>query len=257
MKLYSDRDRKVDHDLEVVACGQELLARLDFSRQMRGDGYRLREIIKSCLIGNKGTDTAIDICQKLKLALSKYETYAFQHLDLLRGLLEVQPIATLDVLLDDSAETRKMGVGIFQESHDDEYNPLDVVKLEDLVHWCRINPQKRYPIAASVISMFVRVGETSPLEWTPVALKILDNASNRVEVLARFAARLQPTSWSGSRAAIMEANIKLFENLAMYVEDDPSCLAFIEREKEKLETEVESERDFESSQNRDRDERFE
>jgi hypothetical protein len=70
-----------------------------------------------------------------------------------------------------------------------------------------------------------------------------------------FIERFQPMSWSGSRAALMEANARLLDSVAPYV---PSGLMpFVSEAKVQLAQMVARERQRETEQDRARDERFE
>ena len=70
-----------------------------------------------------------------------------------------------------------------------------------------------------------------------------------------FIGRFRPRSWSGSRAALMEANARLLDGLESQL---PSgVMPFVTEAKTQLEQEVAAERQRETQQDRARDERFE
>lgn len=124
-----------------------------------------------------------------------------------------------------------------------------------VAQWCDGAPETRYAIAASFISFSERRAENAGLEWSATALRLLEKAPDRVDFVKRIVQRFWPMSWSGSRAAILEANAKLLDQLPSY--DDPAVIDFVAQEKELLAKAVEEVRRRETERGRDTDERFE
>ena len=133
--------------------------------------------------------------------------------------------------------------------------PFDAVQESDVFEWCDRDPPNRYPTIASVISLFRRSDEKAPLQWTDTALHLLEKAPDRVAVLKGFVRRFSPTSWSGSRAAVVEARAKLLDELAGY--PDAGVVNYIAQEKIRLAREIERERQLENQRDKAADERFE
>lgn len=98
-------------------------------------------------------------------------------------------------------------------------------------------------------------GEAARPQWTNIARKLLERAPDRVAVLRRFVDKFTPTAWTGSRAAIVESNAKLLDELAVY--SDPALDEFIASEKRRLIDAIEEERTIDFLIDRERDERFE
>ena len=80
---------------------------------------------------------------------------------------------------------------------------------EVLLTWCDRDPSVRYPLAASVVTLFKRLNEGVPHEWTPLARKLFGKASDPCLVFNEFVQRLYPSSWSGSLATKLEGRLKL------------------------------------------------
>jgi len=74
-------------------------------------------------------------------------------------------------------------------------------------------------------------------------------------VLKKFVDQFSPSSWAGSRAAIVESNTNLLNKLEEY--PDPEVRQFIAKVKIGLSEAVTAERQYEAAFERDRDERFE
>jgi hypothetical protein len=67
--------------------------------------------------------------------------------------------------------------------------------------------------------------------------------------------KFSPTAWEGSRAAIVESNAKLLDELAQH--GDPALVEFISREKIKLASLIEAEHRVQYLIERHGEERFE
>ena len=169
-----------------------------------------------------------------------YETYAFNHDDLLEGLFSAQPAATLDGLFSGDTAERDLRMRIIKDVRRHDKNPLDVVPETDLFGWCDQDPKTRYSTIARVITISDHTEEAGPRRWTNIALHLLEKAPDRVEVLKQFARQFEPMSWSGSRASIVESNAKLLDELEAY--PDPAVVDFVAQEKVRLGQAIEAER---------------
>lgn len=241
---------------EIVDVGCELLRQIRFSggREV-GANHRLGMIAKNCLVGEKGAATVREICRNLKDAVSKYETYAFYHADLLQILFGVQPLAALDAFCGGDQPDLHLGISILDQAAQLRRNPFDAIPEADLLAWCDQLPGIRYPAIAAGVTPFQWSGEAGRPQWTSIARKLLDRAPDRVAVLKLFVGKFSPTSWSGSRAAIVKSNARLLDELAGY--PDPALVEFVEKEKTRLSQAIQAETQTEALIERERDERFE
>jgi hypothetical protein len=255
MRLYSDDRRKQGHAAEIIDAGRELLRQLRFTKKTDREDHRLEAISKACLVGEEGAEVARGICRKLKDSVAKYETYSFNNGGLLQGLLGAQPAAVLDSLCSGDAAEIKQGIRILEDGSRHSKNLLDVVSEGDLLDWCDKEPNSRYAIVAAGITWSLAAEESGARRWTNIALAVLKKAPDRAAVLKEFVRRFSPMSWSGSRATIMAANVKLLDELEGY--SDPTVIEFIAREKVLLNKEIEAERRAETLADRAHDERFE
>jgi hypothetical protein len=189
----------------------------------------------------------------LKDAVLKYETYAFQQKELLDIIMTAQPLAALDALCAGDDTDLRSGMGILESAAQIGRNPFDSIPEADLLAWCERKPDSRYPAVAGGVTAFRFEGDRPC--WTGTARTLLDKAPNRVVVLKEFIARFTPMSWTGSRAAIVESNVRLLDDLATY--QDAALTEFIAAEKARLVTVIQEERDMQFLLDRERDERFE
>jgi hypothetical protein len=250
MRLYSDRSAQREHEPELLDSGRELLQRFTFHRRNPRAGYPLEVVVKACLTGPDAGPIAATVAARLRKVVAGYEAYS-----LLKALLEVQPMAVLDALFAGDDKGQQAGVRAFDHLGEHHANPADAIPCATLIAWCEGDRERRYPLAASIIT-FARSPEASGTQvWSEQAKALLAGAPDPLSVLAVFIKRFQPMSWSGSRAALMEANARLLDSPELHV---PSGLMpCVSEAKAQLAQEVARERQREREWDQARDERFE
>jgi hypothetical protein len=128
--------------------------------------------------------------------------------------------------------------------------PTDV-----LLGWCQEDPVPRYSLAASIITFWRRPELSDSPVWSDQAEALLAGAPDPNTVLAVFIGRFWPRTWSGSRAAVVEANSKLLDSLAPHIQCRVGSL--VAEAKAQLAQEIARDRQLETATDRSRDERFE
>jgi hypothetical protein len=252
MRLHSTKQRKEPITQDLVDAGCELLCQLNFATRNDQEDYRIGAIAKDCLTGERGTAAATALCAKLRAAVTTHKTHVFYHDDLLEGLLSAQPCAALDGFCGGDTEDLDRGVRMLRDVGSRKH-PLAAVPDAELLRWCDQEPWSRYPALACVIDVIEQVKDNPP-RWTSVALRFLERAPDPVAVLQQFVRQFMPSSGrSGSRAAILESNAGLLDQLDEY----PTLRDVVEQEKERLQERIKVERDRETASDRARDERFE
>jgi hypothetical protein len=256
MRLSFPEGRKHSSPSQIIYIGCELMRRLTFGEGGETvDNYKLGRIARHCLVREKGAATVREICSNLKEAVSRSETSAFSHRDLLQILLNSQPLAALEALCGGDAEHVKLGIKILDEAGQLQRHPFDEISEADLLTWCDQQPESRYPAAAAGVTAFRPSGETGVPDWTTTARKLLDQAPNRIEVLQAF---IDQFSWSGgygSRTSAVESNMRLLDELLQY--PDMAVSEFVQKEKVRLTQAIQAVKLMESPIDRERDERFE
>jgi hypothetical protein len=256
MRLSFEEGRRRSSTSELTDIGCELMRQIRFAnRREVGLEHGLGIIARNCLIGEKGAATVREVCQNLRNAVSKSETFAFYQQELVQALVRAQPTAALEALCGDNAEDLRLGISILDQAGQLRRNAFDAIPEADLLTWCEQQPGTRYAAVASGITAFQPSVETGRPEWTSTAHKFLDKAPNRVEVLKGFIGQFSPMEWTGSRVAIVESNTRLLDELTEH--PDPALVEFVRKEKARLSQAVQSERWTETLIQRERDERFE
>lgn len=255
MRLYADKRNNRGHSPEVIEAGRDLMMHLEIGRGQRQPDRRLGDVAHMCLAGEGGGDVTRHICRSLKQAIARHKTSTDVFRHLVSALLTAQPLPSLDELFSGSDPERRAGLKIIAAKSAGLGNPLDAVGEDALLEWCDQDPASRYPTIASAISIFHKPDDNAPLQWTTLACRVLKKAPDSIEVLAEFARRFRPMSWSGSRASIMEERAQVLGQLDASF--GPQVVDFARTELTRLNDEIEAERKFETDHDRKTDERFE
>ena len=255
MRLFSDSSQQKPHDPEILTAGRELLGNIRFRHFSEHDNYRLSEVVRTCLNGPEAAPSAAAVAIRLRKAVGDHETYPFENEDLITGLLAVQPAAVLNALFEGNGDEPNVGLTVLEERLGHRSAPTDLIPCEELIAWCNQDREKRYVLAASFVSFASRLEETGSQVWSEQAKALLSHAPDPSSVLAIFVVRFRPNSWSGSRAALMEANARLLDSIEG--EASSNLVQFVGEAKAQLAREVSEERESETARDRARDERFE
>ncbi len=256
MRLFSEAQRNQPHVREVLDAGRQLLRKARFIRDTRRADSDLAHVAKLCLVGEEGVSATKDICSNLRAAILNRETYAFYHDDIIVALVSVQPIATLNALLGGETSEFALGCDILGATCFVESKPLDVVPDEQLVSWCDVAPEVRYPAVAGLITFSHQNGEDPAAVWTSKAWVVLQRAPNRVSILKKFLERFRPLGgFVDSAASILKSNASLLNELEDF--NDPDLKEYLPRAKALVNEALENEKRLELLLARQTDERFE
>jgi hypothetical protein len=259
MRFFSDKDQKRAIDPALIDAGRVLLKGLTFTKDARNNDHRVSSLVKVCLSGPEGIGGAKEICGSLLKAIAAQETYGFNYDHLLQDLFKVQSLAALDGFFDRSEDDRKRACQLILDVSCHHANPINFIPPATLQAWCEVKPAERYPLMAKVIGVFAGKSNgqsaTETPGWSEMSLMLIDGAPDKVDVLKKVVRHLRPTSWSGSRASIMEAGLPLLKILEAH--SDPAVAAFAKTDSERLKEEISQERRHETERDKASDERFE
>lgn len=256
MRFHSDHDQKREDAPELINAGRKLLAEAVFKSHDNMQDYSLQSIANVCLRGSEGAIAAQLLCERIKQGLADYSFHAYNYGKLLKSIFQLQPTAALSVFFVAGSQTdgADLDVDDFDDPSDRRPNPLDGVPMDNMLQWCDAKPDERYPVIARAVS-YQTAAENGGVEWTPLALEMLKRAPDAVSVLETFVNRFSPTSWSGSRAAIVESRVPLLDQLDVL--NNPALAEFVAKIRPELSEEIARMRKWENEQDRERDERFE
>lgn len=257
MRLHGNT-KENDLSNAIISLAQELLLNYQFLRKdNRNDhiDYKLAAIVKVCFTDESAESSARILCSTLIKAYTNYNIYSMDYNKVVEALAITQPKVFLDVFLgedvsDDYFIERLFSVGIRTHS-----NPMNFIDDELIISWCEENPKIRYPKVSAAIIPYQKSEKGSAFEWTPLALKVVTNSHDPSVVLNEFRSTLRPTSWSGSRAEVMQSRVCLISELKNHENSFVANWAY--KEEGLFMEEIRSEREWELKRESERNERFE
>jgi len=262
MHLHGLRADKDPIPNEIREAGRSLIDAFEFPSRdssKHQDDYDLAKIIRHSLTGKKGRPVARRLIRKLMRALSTYTISAHDFGNVVRSLLQVQPILSLDELFPKRAKSHSKSVRMLESIGRFGKRPLDVVSEENLFEWLTVDPAIRFPIAAATVKLHEKDDPTTddeqPIKWSPLAIRILREAPDQKVVLHEFVSRLYPKSWSGSYASALEGSLKILRDLP--VGDQDGLRVDLTGAIERFENHIRKERTREARESREQDNRFE
>ena len=258
MRLGTDNGTQDDLG-SLIDLGRTLLPRIDPPSQAhRRLDHDLSIVAAACLSGPEGEQAAFSVCTALGSAYAARAIAFHEFKEFLKAIFRTQPIVALNVFLGPSqSHTQQYPtiLGQFSEVSGFFRSPIYDVGDDVILHWCNLDPAYNFPAGATSVPFSRTAPNGVGLVWTDLASAMLDRAPDPRAVLVSFVARFTPSAWSGSRAAITEANAELLIHLERSTNADLADLARSERQR--LLDHCRRERICERERSRHDDERFE
>lgn len=134
--------------------------------------------------------------------------------------------------------------------------PLASVDIDILIAWCQSQSNVDvWPVVGASIQLWVINSDDEKLVLSDAAKTFLEASPHPVEVLKAFADKLEPMSWSGSRADIMQSRTEAFQTLAQ--DPDPDIARAASEVIKEIRKRIDSERRWEQKRDEEREQRFE
>lgn len=251
MKLAGNEEGTVS---DIVAItGQQLILQYEFSRENARATqieYMLSEIVKTCFEGHRAVENAKVLGDKIFEAIETCKVYSRDYAEVLRALADMHPLVFINSFLgegDISQRTRLVSsesMGLLSRIDDDI-----------IISWCEENPGVRYPAVASAITSYSQSRDDEYLEWTTLALEILDRAHDPIKILERFSSSFTPNHWSGSLAGILQKHLSLISDLKRH--EKQLIAEWAKVEEARFTQQIQSLREEELQAEQSRNERFE
>ncbi|PEQ92933.1 hypothetical protein CN481_14175 [Bacillus sp. AFS006103] len=238
----------------ISYVGQKLLLKYQFSREDNKKGhldYGLAKIIEACFNGISGEANARILCERLAVGYKDFKIFPSDYQRVLVALSKTQPEVFLNEFLGNEQKVK----GWLIEALSEKGKALSFINEEIIKKWCEINPKAHYPVIASVLRPFQQVDKDHNLEWTPLALWIMENFYDPVVILNKFRASFYPRTWSGSLAEKLQSCLCLITALKNH--SNMVIAEWANEEEEKLKETIRSYRENELNMEKQRNERFE
>lgn len=232
---------------KITSLGQELLSKYEFSQKFNERDnldYGFGKMINVCFIGESAKGSARIICKKIIEAYSANKIYSTNYKEVIKALAINQPEVFLDIFLEEDARNDYLIEPMFSCNLIRQVNPMGCIDNNLIIRWCEVNPETRYPIVSSTIMPYQKSEKKDRLEWTPLAIMIINNFHDPITVLNKFKLSFR------SRAEMMQSRLCLILDLKEHENSLIADWAFkIEkvfeeeiRDAQELELKMESER---------------
>lgn len=266
MRLFSRRSDKKPLDPEEKSAGRALLGMVTFEKKKQREGHILADVVRKCL-SSPADDTVVrQLCEKFLDGLSSWAVHAWDYGDLVAEIGASFPRAFLDILVERGSIAMEGRRSIFGSFRERRPCPLRKIPEDAMLEWAHEKPETRFIQLAEAIRPWqsARTGAsndnesedyTGPLRWNPVALRILHESPEPLEVLKEFLEGFRPSAWSGSLATILEARAPLIEELTR--DANKSIAEAAAEALGRFKEQIEKAREWEAGESRERDERFE
>ncbi len=251
MRLHGLPKEGIIND-NILSTGRQLLSIFQFTRKnkVHSMNNKLSNIIMLCYNGDIATEDARILSSKFFNAIISNDIYLLDYKGVLKALATKQPLAFINSFLGEGKLPYRI-----ERIFSDEMNPLSFIDDVSILNWCEHNPKLRYPIVASAIRPYQKNKSNDKLEWTPLALEMINNYDDPLIVLDYFKSSLRPMSWSDSRAELMQHRLCLISYLKTHTNN--SIADWARKEESIFEQEIRFEREWELKSERGRNESFE
>jgi hypothetical protein len=223
----------------LAAYGREMLSEYQVSENVNhSTTHYLEKIIKKSLSDQKAESAARSLTANLRVNRKDYRSQ-LETQRLVCALMKVQPAAVLDVLEEGGEELLRS---------DSARNPAPLMQVErdHLFAWADVKPEQRYPWLAGIVRLFPKNGAANDVS---LALVLLDRASDKACLMNIYDERWDVHSWSGSKAAILEARRALLEPLLNH--DDPAVRVWADALRNRIAAAAAQEREWEGLRDRE------
>ena len=134
--------------------------------------------------------------------------------------------------------------------------PLERVDNDVLIGWCnRQSDQRIWPIVGTNIELWVNGSPEGSITFSETAVRFLEASPNPEAVMTAFVRNLEPMSWSGSRANIMQTRMIAFQVLVGH--SNPRIAKAADDAIKEMTKRIESERRREQRRDAEWEQRFE
>jgi hypothetical protein len=220
MVIHCAEEKSIEYRRDLAGCCALFLQQLDWSQLNDIHDhidYDVEVIFKFTFAFPWPKETISAILQNLLT----YERSEYRYLSGRRGkilapLFKYYPFLTLDAIYIPDEDGAYFTALRIVSSLDGDWRETAIheISLDSLLTWCEISPTDRYVFAAQTCRLFIKKSEAdSNPDLSDIAINVLAKAPDKKTIIEIMADRFQPSSWGGSRAAILRSRLPLFSFL--------------------------------------------
>lgn len=230
-----------------------LLASFNYSEERGpsgGSDYSLTQIANVCFSAGTNEKYALTVLEAIKEKILTHIIGRYDFPEFMSTIIQLHPILSLEIFIGKNKEIEPQIRNAIKGRLDKKVSPFSNVNIKTTLDWCKYNGKDSYPALASIITPYQSNEKT--LEWTPLAIELLQACPEPALVLDKYLSNFTPSGGSGSWAKILESRLALFQPLIDSTDNivsewaitkKPQWEAYIAREYER-----EAERDTENGE---------
>lgn len=187
--------------------------------------------------------------------VDEHHGYMHSFDDTIRTTAELAPELFLDRVFSGDEDIQRKRRFFIERGGMDSL-PLAGIDIDVLIRWCQSQANEEvWPVVGASIKLWEKDSDDGDIELTPAAVEFLEASPHKEAVLMAYASQLEPMSWSGSRADIMQNRTKSFQVFAHHPNPDIAKAAG-DAIKE-ITKRIDAERKWEKRRDEEREQRFE
>lgn len=243
----------------LVAIRKRIATSRDENRNQ--NSYGEDRVVDVCLSTDAPKDEIKKLVELTCSSLLNHQLYAHDIEPILQILVERFPEIILDEVYNATGKEKYLTYYIFDDNFSKTESFLNSAPINRLLDWCD-QSQNKVQFLAKAASSYSAVGKKEHLRDNPSIvilsnhiMALLDYSIDKLAVVEIIYADICPSSWSGSRANIMEIRSKAFKALLDHENNDVASFA-----KEKITQigiRIHQEQESEAKRNGEREQRFE
>lgn len=238
---------------------QLVSAHRDESRHVQP--HELERVLEEAFDTSAPKNEIKEIIDLLCEGIRTYRLYAYELTPVITALIKTYPELLLHSVFDGDGDGQALTFLLFHERISQDESSLNEAPLEKVLAWCG-NDQKRILKVAKALHAYSADDPNDTIEDHPkhVVLSkhiksILDVADDKLAIVEIILEDMQPGSWSGSLADILETRSKAFAELLEYPDSEVQTL--VKTKLDILDKNILSQREYEAARENEREQRFE
>ena len=220
MVIHCAEEKETDYQRELACYCASFLQNVNWS-QLKDDHSRIDHDVETILNFTLAASCPKEMISEMLQNLvaherSKSRYYTGGRGKLLAPFFKFYPLQALDAIyVEDNDGTYSTALRMVSRLNSDRRETaIREVPLDKLIEWCEVSPADRYIFAAETCRLFENKSEgDADVSLSELLKAITSKSPNKKAVLNIIISRFQPSSWSGSLAAILCSRLPLLSTL--------------------------------------------
>lgn len=218
--------------------------------------YNMERVVRSVLRFDGNDAEKLEWLDSMVAVIDEHHGFVHAFESAIATTVELMPETFLGRIFNgtESEQRRRL---FFLQDEDIRQSPLSKINVDALIGWCKTRSDNDVwaSIAAGIGLWSANDDQTGVVTISETAIRLLEASPEPEAILKAFAERVTPSSWSGSRADVMQPRADAIGRLVKHEHPEISQAAkIIATDLDKL---IESQRGREQREDEEREQRFE